>query len=351
MSVIEKFKVSSRANFVWNPDEILMYLYDCNIANTDAKFDFPTEGYCLNTNGFYKILDTFCDRTGYAKSRISISTGNMLEQHTFYNIIKAPRHWYELAEIQKWANDKNIKPDGPVTKHFASFIGRSTWDRLWIASYLYKNHKDKTLQTFHSGYQRNYMMPKQFGFYDPLGLEELNTYECPHMLAVSDFLQNCPLIEAQEIESIRTTPMIIEPYIDGIYPIQHPANLNILPKYRDIFVDIICESRIMGNTFLVTEKTWRCILAQRPFIVIGPTNFLHNLQRLGFITFDDFWNEIYDQTNNQERLHRIEDIIEEISCYNIDKLNTMLAKMKPIFEHNLRIFHSLNYDKIKKIFQ
>ena len=139
-------------------------------------------------------------------------------------------------------------------------------------------------------------------------------------------------------------------HIDSYYPIQHPSNLNLLQYYHDIFVDIVVEPNVSGNSFLVTEKLWRSIIARRPFIVMSNHNYLVNLKRLGFRTFDNYWDESYDNCKEGDRILKIQGILEQIATWTIPELNTKLIDMQDILEHNVAVFANLSPSKVSEAF-
>lgn len=331
---------------MWRKDLLLAYLYDCFNKNISAIIDLHLEGPCLTSNGLYRLLDNFCEKTGYPKKSITIKTANMLEQHDQYNISRQPTYWYEVREIQKWIAGKKLITTNTPEKHFASFVGRSSWNRLWMSAILNYNYADKTLMSFHSHIHSNYIVKNNDGIVDYLGLEDLVKYNCDMLPQIIDFLNKCPRILDDEIKTIRST--IIKQ--NEFYPIQHPANLNILPYYNSIFVDIINETQITGNCFFVTEKTWRCIVARRPFIVMGGVNFLNNLKRLGFKTFNKWWSEEYDMYGLHHRIEKIAKLINQIALLSHNDLVTMLNDMQDILDHNYRTFVDLTTEQISEVF-
>lgn len=342
------YNIISRDTFIWSENQLVMYLYDCFVNDRDIKLNFNVEGMCARRNGLYNILDEFCSKTNYDASRITLHTGNMLEAHDRYCIVKMPKYWYEVVEIQKWAKAHTLEITNTPVRHFGSFVGRSSWDRLWISAILDSKFKEQTIQTYNSGIRTNYLVKEDSGLHDHIGLDDLATYQCDILPSAINFLERCPRVIEDDIEYIKTVKSFI-PQAD-YYPIQHPANLNILKEYNNIFLDIICETRITGNVFFVTEKTWRCVLAKRPFLVMGPTNFLSNLHRLGFKTFNKFWSECYDEVGINHRIKEIEQVLDIVSQWSTEQLADSLAEMQDILEHNYQNFMNLDYNKIKKVF-
>lgn len=88
-------------------------------------------------------------------------------------------------------------------------------------------------------------------------------------------------------------------------------------------------------------------MAGRPMLVYGPRNFLKNLQRLGFKTYADFWDESYDQFDGPLRWHKIQQVIhtflsqptqeqlrtveamQQCAIYNRQHLVTLIEKYRP----------------------
>ena len=71
-----------------------------------------------------------------------------------------------------------------------------------------------------------------------------------------------------------------------------------------------------------------------PFIVQGPVNFLHNLQRLGFKTFDYWWDEGYSEDPNEWQVKLIKELIDMLATKTKQELKKMYDEMMPVLEHN-----------------
>ena len=332
---------------IYTPDLLVYYLIDCQQRNQKPVINFLFESACCKTIGLYKLLDFFCKIYNYSPENITIITANLVEQHDRYSIVRELDDWGEITKIQKWAVNNSIGWTTHPQKHFGSFIGRSSWDRLWIAAILKKYYADKSLQTFHTGLNHNYCVNPQDGV-DILGLDDLNTFNCDELPAVINFIQQCPLIISNDdILEITNQQTVVPNTNQGCYPIYHPSNLAVLKYYPNIFVDIVNESRVSGDNFFLSEKTWRPIVARRPFILMAPRDSIANLKKLGFKTFENFWSEDYDGYPCQDRLKQIITILNTISTWSQQELHEKLQQMKPILDHNYKIFMSLTNNKIK----
>jgi len=343
----KEYHVGINDNKFWRKDLLVMHLYDCLNNKHSAKLTVVPEGSSLEGCGLYRYLDAFCKHTGYNKRNISIRTGNMIEKHPEYTIVKDAGAWFELPVIQKWLTNNSVDTGQHSNLHFGHFIGKSNWNRLWIASALHKNFRDKTFQTYNTGIGTHYLV-KNDGLCDFVGLEDLVKMECDQIDVAVEFLKTCPQFIPEEIEAIKNMSTYIKQ--DDCYPIQLPANLNILQYYNNIFVDIVHETFVRDEVCFATEKTWRPILARRPFITMGGRNHLANLRRLGFQTFNEFWDEGYDEYGMQWRVREILKLINTIGLWSPEKLITTLNNMQSVLDHNYDVFMALTHQQIQNTF-
>ena len=84
----------------------------------------------------------------------------------------------------------------------------------------------------------------------------------------------------------------------------------------------------------ITEKTFKPIIANQVFIIIGPRGILKKLRSLGFKTFDKFFDESYDDLPDSIRLFKAIDTLNDVmSKYTIEELDLMTRGVR---EHNLK---------------
>jgi hypothetical protein len=119
--------------------------------------------------------------------------------------------------------------------------------------------------------------------------------------------------------------------------------------YKDIFVDIVTETRFAQPCANYSEKVLQPIQYMKPFILLAPPHALKYLKESGYQTFDQFWDESYDETEDHgERLRKILELVKFILDKPIEELHTMYQQMMPVIEHNRQTFMSLtavpNYD-------
>jgi hypothetical protein len=110
------------------------------------------------------------------------------------------------------------------------------------------------------------------------------------------------------------------------------------------------ETFVRDEVCFATEKTWRPIVARRPFITMGGRNHLANLRRLGFRTFNEFWDEGYDEYGMQWRVTEILKLINTIGLWSPEKLISVLSDMQPILDYNYQLFSTLAFSDIQRTF-
>jgi hypothetical protein len=111
--------------------------------------------------------------------------------------------------------------------------------------------------------------------------------------------------------------------------------------YNQSYYSIVAETDARYSFFsFFTEKTAKPIVAQRLFVMFAAKNYLKNLRKLGFQTFDGIIDESYDQIDDDtERWARAWQQVEFLcSC----EAQLVLKEIQPILQHNFD--HFMNTD-------
>ena len=115
-------------------------------------------------------------------------------------------------------------------------------------------------------------------------------------------------------------------------------------------VSIVAESLTeppVDRVPFVTEKTWKSVAMQHPFVVVGEPGTLQHLHSLGFETFENLWSEDYDTTQSTKR--RIDQVVENVVQYDMAPLDQLtLQKIEHNRNHlfNREIIHQFIMDEI-----
>ena len=112
--------------------------------------------------------------------------------------------------------------------------------------------------------------------------------------------------------------------------------------YNNTYFSLVSETCVSKQRFkynknnydhalFITEKTFKPIMYRHPFMIYGQPHLLNHLRSIGFETFENLFDESYDQiADNEKRLDKIiENVVElektvyknkKISIYPYDKL-------------------------------
>ena len=113
----------------------------------------------------------------------------------------------------------------------------------------------------------------------------------------------------------------------------------------DSWISIVSETHFddtQGTVFL-SEKTFKTIACQSPFMILGNQGSLQKLKDLGYLTYHDIIDEGYDELSS---IHRINAIIDELRKWESNPEKYQHFKwLFPILEHNVEVMKYNAYFK------
>lgn len=232
-----------------------------------------------------------------------------------------------------------VEPINVFTKKFMCLNWRYTQHRHLVAAYV------STLDSYCSWYYRAdpYVISSSV-WTDALAWANTDIDNFNKFLMGMEYLnRNSPLnVDLQIKESINITHKYFKQHFPNgvIYDANRQAiddgkNNSLEPFYRNIFCDIVTESRFAQPTANYSEKVFHPMYYNKPFVLVAPPKTLEYLKSEGFKTFSDFWDESYDdEYDHEKRLFKIFKVIDYIDSKSIDELHEMYEKMIPILKHN-----------------
>lgn len=291
----------------------------------------------LNYRGkkFIVILRELCDNNNWPLEKFHLTTMNLIQNKEIWPSISINNlggHFLSAQQAQTVSSKT-------INKTFGMFVGRSSWDRLLLSSHLYNNYRELSYQTY-----RSYLD-------NPGSMINIDLDRLFWMCSCHKKL-NTKLIDSIT-NFVKSLPLLISNNHKNITHIQWDSGAvdkEILSWYNNIFVDIVCEKMITGQTFFPTEKTARPLATKTPFLMMAAPNYIKNLRRLGFRSFGQFWDESYDYQQGIQRVESIQRIIDDLAKLTQDQLQNLYQKMTPILEHNYKTYMLLTTDKIKSVF-
>jgi hypothetical protein len=305
---------------IWNKEQFVIdVIKEGMVTDGVICIALNAEGPCCKETHIDAVLSDIASTFDISADRFVINTANQIRSSRYKEI-----RW--INDILTGAHQK-IKSYIPVKstlkKTFGIFIGRSNWQRLGIASYIWNTQKDNSVMTFHYDPRVEYHRSN-------VGLEELLCKYPDGLGDVFPFLGVLPLTH------------------DTVsYPILWSDNAYDLDAlYDDIFCEIVCETYFSGRTFFISEKTYRCIVNKRPFIVQGPKWFLKNLRKLGFKTFSKWWDEGYDEDHSDSRFETLTHHVDWIGSQNEQTISNWYQEMQSTLEHNYNTLRNLTNEQI-----
>lgn len=107
------------------------------------------------------------------------------------------------------------------------------------------------------------------------------------------------------------------------------------------------ETVYFGQRTHVTEKTFKAIALEMPFIVVAPAGTLAYLREYGFQTFGHVIDESYDtETDDLRRLERVTDLLRQIDSLSVTEKQALYRACLPAVEHNYQHFYKGNFEQI-----
>jgi hypothetical protein len=142
-------------------------------------------------------------------------------------------------------------------------------------------------------------------------------------------------------------------HVDLPLIIDHGANhannshrIDLWPYADTSLLQVVTETVYEGRRKHLTEKTFRPIVMQQPFVLVSCRGSLEYLRRYGFQTFGEFWNEDYDDCDDDTRIMRIGKLLADIDGLGRLEKICLQKHLAPVVEHNFRWFYSQDFENL-----
>ena len=108
----------------------------------------------------------------------------------------------------------------------------------------------------------------------------------------------------------------------------------------DSLVYVPTETVYFGDRTHITEKTFKAIALEMPFVMVAAAGSLAYLREYGFQTFDSIFDESYDQeTDDVRRIERVTQLLKDLDDLSVRERQLIHNACVPIVEHNYRHFY------------
>ena len=265
----------------------------------DQTFDMTGEYYTLHNYD----LDTYDRRFAMIDSRTS--NHRIKDSNEFHNELRKRcellhSQGFVFIKANPWESLENVNK----TKQYPEIdIKHIKWTGgvSWFWFYMYDKHKDKKFNFNHSKKKYDFLylnkMPRQ---------HRVKLYS---KLSEKGVLENSLHTNWPD----RKLPLEYELPWAQDYP-QYGMDQDIFEKpYNYTACSIVSETNNNDYEVFMTEKIWKPIIAQQFFVVHGNYLYLQKLKEMGFKTFNNYFEEVYDLDRDPNtRINTIVDVCDRL---------------------------------------
>lgn len=127
----------------------------------------------------------------------------------------------------------------------------------------------------------------------------------------------------------------------------HSCWLSLFDECSETLAYVVTETVFFGRRNHLTEKTFKPICQQMPFVMASTAGSLEYLHRYGFRTFNDIWDESYDlETDDVVRLEKIGTLLKNLDSLTTRELNELYRAALPTIKHNHEHFYGGGFESI-----
>jgi hypothetical protein len=309
------------------------YLTDLRNNKAYVMLDQSLEGY--QTPWLWDWFHKECKEWKVSPTRIIYVTGNMIADKTYNDwVIRnninekmkvIPYSHFEL-DMGMMCHEK-IRDNKPLptfedhikykTEHlsniktFACLNKRIRLQRVWFYNYLHQaNLLDKGLVSMNSFDKHGYIFEG----------EEISKER------IDEILIGLPLLVHEKRN---------DEFDDNFYIRRFNDQISL-----DTFMTVISEAHCgdSDETMFLSEKTFKVIACNNPFIIMGNKDSMEMMRKIGYKTFDGFIDEGYDHLPTHKRLQYIIESIKKVN--NIEDKLKWFSSMEEIIKFNQSVLIS-----------
>ena len=120
----------------------------------------------------------------------------------------------------------------------------------------------------------------------------------------------------------------------------HSYQLGNFREAADSLVYVPTETVYFGQRTHLTEKTFKAIALEMPFVLVAPAGSLSYLREYGFKTFAGIFDESYDlETDDMRRIEKVTDLLKDLNNLSVAERQQIHQACLPIVEHNYNHFY------------
>ena len=127
----------------------------------------------------------------------------------------------------------------------------------------------------------------------------------------------------------------------------HSCWLSLFDESADSLLYLVTETIATKKRHHLTEKTFKPICLQMPFVLVSTPGSLAYLRSYGFRTFGGVWDESYDdEQDDQLRIEKIAKLLKSLDDMTVEQRQAIHQQTLEIVEHNYKHFYGGAFEKI-----
>ena len=229
---------------------------------------------------------------------------------------------FVFIKATPWESLNNIKNNTLYPKieiEHIKWSGGVSW--FWF--YMYQKHVGKSYMFDHGSKKFDFLYLNKF----PREHRKEMFQRVEHLLAnslYSNWEQNIKLSPAYELPWAQDYP-------------EYGMDQDIFEKpYNDTKYSLVPETNDTNDEIFMTEKIWKPIIAQQPFVVHGNYLYLQRLREMGFKTFANYFDEDYDlEMDKDMRMDKIVNTCRDLLTRNWQDIYLQTQALR---KHNFDTF-------------
>jgi hypothetical protein len=115
----------------------------------------------------------------------------------------------------------------------------------------------------------------------------------------------------------------------------------------DSLVYVPTETVFFGQRLHITEKTFKAIALEMPFVLMAPAGSLAYMREYGFKTFANVFDESYDEeTDDRLRVEKVVQLLKQLDSLSVQERQAIHQQCLPIVEHNFNHFYGSGFSEV-----
>ena len=115
----------------------------------------------------------------------------------------------------------------------------------------------------------------------------------------------------------------------------------------DSLIYVPTETVYFGRRLHITEKTFKAIALEMPFVLVAPAHSLRYMKSYGFQTFRGIFDESYDEEiDDIKRIEKVIKLLKDLNKLSVKERQQIHRACLPIVEHNFEHFYGKGFEDV-----